>query len=404
MARHFENWLKAYMAYTAATEPPAIFNYWVGVSTIAAALQGKVYLGMGLFEWTPTSYIILVGPSGCGKSSAIHSGMNLLRQVKGIHFGSDTLTWQAMIDELLATTVTRGKGTQRRHSSITYAVDELGTFLNPRDNKLMSSLTKIWGGDGGQNFSKSTRGEGLLEVMRPQLNLLAGATPSWISDNFPPSLIGTGFTSRCILVYAAAKQNLIAYPKRAAQQQGLGDMAKMARLLTEDLREIAKLQGEVTLSEEAYARGTAWYEACSHHPPVGLAPENFSGYLQRRQAHMHKLALALSAATGDSLVVEASHLDEAIMVLESTERAMPEALSGMRDEMRPQIRLEEVLRKYGTVAKIDLFARFKNRLDWRDFEKIVVALTDAGMVAEIITPSGRALRWLGTQPKDSLPS
>lgn len=119
---------------------------------------------------------------------------------------------------------------------------------------------------------------------------------------------------------------------------------------------------------------------------------------------MHKLALALSAATGDSLVVEASHLDEAIMVLESTERAMPEALSGMRDEMRPQIRLEEVLRKYGTVAKIDLFARFKNRLDWRDFEKIVVALTDAGMVAEIITPSGRALRWLGTQPKDSLPS
>ena len=392
------------MAYTAATEPPAIFNYWVGVSTIAAALQGKVYLGMGLFEWTPTSYIILVGPSGCGKSSAIHSGMNLLRQVKGIHFGSDTLTWQAMIDELLATTVTRGKGTQRRHSSITYAVDELGTFLNPRDNKLMSSLTKIWGGDGGQNFSKSTRGEGLLEVMRPQLNLLAGATPSWISEHLPPALIGGGFTSRCVLVYAEAKQNLVAYPRRASLQQGLGEVWKMGPKLTEDLVAISKLQGEFTLSEEAYARGESWYEQSSKLPPVGLPPEHFSGYLNRRQAHMHKLAMSLSAAENNSLIIESRHLDEAIMMLETTERTMPVAIAGLNEELRPAIRVEEVLRRYGSVNQVDLYARFKNKMDWRTFIQILKQLEDAGMVCETHTANGRAVRWLGAQPKDSLPS
>jgi len=397
------------MAYTAATEPPAIFNYWVGVSTIAAALQGKVWLDMGLFEWTPHFYTILVGPSGSGKSTAINAGMRLLRNVKGIHIGSDSLTWQSLVDEFTEATAggtgIRSRGGMRKHSSVTYFLGELGTFLNPHDKKLMSTLTHIWGGDGGEDFKRRTVGRGGRQVEKPFLNLLAGATPAWLADNLPPSLIGTGFTSRCILVLATEKKSLVPYPKRAAQEQGLGDMNEMARLLTDDLSKIAKLQGEYTLSEAAYELGTAWYNQSAKTPPVGLSPDEFGGYLQRRQAHAHKLSLALSAATSDSLVVEASHLEESITVLESIEKAMPAALSGVRDdELRPQLRIEATLKKYGVVSTVELYQRFRSKLDWRSFQSILMSLEAAGLTTEVITPHGKAIRWLGAQQKDSLPS
>jgi ribulose-5-phosphate 4-epimerase/fuculose-1-phosphate aldolase len=43
-------------------------------------------------------------------------------------------------------------------------------------------------------------------------------------------------------------------------------------------------------------------------------------------------------------------------------------------------------------------------MDWRTFIQILKQLEDAGMVCETHTATGRAVRWLGAQPKDSLPS
>jgi len=395
------------MSYTAATEPPEVWGYWTAVSVIAGALQGKTYFGMGFFEWCPNFYILLLGPPGSGKSTAINTGMRLLKGIKNVHIGSDSLTWQSLVDEFVEAsaggTGIRSRGGMRKHSSVTYCLGELGTFLNPHDKKLMSTLTALWGGDGGEDFKRRTVGRGGRQIEKAFLNVLAGATPTWVQDNLPPSLIGTGFTSRCILVYAESKKALIAYPRRMAASQGAGDTENMARLLQEDLSKIAKLQGEFTLSEEAYRMGEAWYAQYSAHPPVGLSEDEFGGYLNRRQAHAHKLAMIHSAAESDDMVVSARHLEESITMLEATEKAMPAALSGMHEELRPQIRIEQTLRKYGTVNQLELYARFKSKMDWRTFQSILMGLEEAGMIAPIMNQSGKAIRWLGSKP-DSLPS
>lgn len=403
MARHFENWVRGYLEYTQYIEPPEVWNYWTAVATIAGALQGKTYFDMGAFEWSPNFYILLIGPAGSGKSTAINCGMRLLKNVKGVHIGSDSLTWQSMVDEFIDAaaggTGIKARGGMRKHSSITYCPGELGTFLDPRDKQLMSALTHLWGGDGGDDFKRRTRRDGGRTVERPWLNLIAGATPAWIVDNLPASLIGTGFTSRCILVYGAEKKATIAYPRRLAG----GAVDGMASRLTEDLGRIAKLQGEFTLSEDAYRMGTTWYEQFSRQPPVGLSPDDFGGYLNRRQAHAHKVAMCLSAAQGDSMIVEGRHLEEAITILSATEKAMPAAISGMHDELKPQLRIEETLRKYGTVPTTELFTRFRSKMDWRTFCGVLKQLEDAGLLVETMTANGRAVRWLGATP-ESKPS
>jgi len=396
------------MQLTEFSEPPEIWAYWTAISVIAGALQGKTYFGMGLFEWVPNFYIVLVGPAGSGKSSAINTGMNLLKQVRGVHIGSESITWQAVLDEFVAAaaggTGIKSRGGMRRHSSVTYALSELGTFLDPRDKQLMSTLTQLWSGDGGRDFKRRTRTGGYLEVEKPFLNLIAGTTPEWIQDNLPPSLIGTGFTSRCILVYAENKKATVAYPRRMAEQ-GMANMADLRSKLIEDLGKIALLKGEFTLSEEAYAIGTDWYSQYSRQPPVGLSPSDFGGYLNRRQAHVHKCAMVHSAAESDDMVVSGRHLEEAITMVTSTEKVMPAALQGIHkgDELRPELRIEEVLRRYGLVNTVDLYARFRSKMSWREFSTILLNLESAGLVKETMNQNGKCIRWLGAQ-KDSLPS
>jgi len=83
---------------------------------------------------------------------------------------------------------------------------------------------------------------------------------------------------------------------------------------------------------------------------------------------------------------------------------MPEALAGVNDELRPALRVEETLRKYGSVPTVELYQRFRSKMDWRSFCGILKNLEDAGLVAEVTTQHGKAVRWLGAAPKDSLPS
>lgn len=403
MARNFSNWLRAYMAYTEYTEPPEIFNYWIAISTVAGALRGKTWYDMGTFQWTPNFYILLVGPPGLTKTTAINTGMRLLKTVEGIHMGSDSLTWQSMVDEFLAATVGEPDGddlitsTIRCHSSITYAVGELGTFLNPKDQELMSALTHLWGGDGGEEFKRRTRKDGGRAIQRPWMNIIAGTTPTWITANLPQSLIGTGFTSRCILVYAEQKKNIIAYPKRTAAQNGHGGVWDMALQLKDDLTEISCLQGEFSLTEDAYLLGTEWYDHYSKIPPVGLSPEDFGGYMNRRQAHAHKTAMVLSAAEGNDMVVTKAHLQNAITMLEATEKGMPAAISGVHacEELRPQLRIEEVLKKHMCVSKVELFHRFRGELGWREFEIVIINLVKAGLIAESQDQRGQVITWKG---------
>src|SRR5574343_321589 len=69
MPRNYQNWLRAYVAFTADSESPDDFHFWTGVATIAGALRRRVWIDMRKFQWTPNFYIILVGPPGIATKS-----------------------------------------------------------------------------------------------------------------------------------------------------------------------------------------------------------------------------------------------------------------------------------------------------------------------------------------------
>lgn len=378
--RHFQDWLQAYIQYTEYSEAPAIFHFWAGVHTIAGALRRKVWLEMGYFQWYPNFYIIFVAPPGIvSKSTTLRIGQNLLRQLKGIHFGPEAITWQALVTHLAESTegIPLKNGTFMPMSALSIASGEFGTFLNPHDREMIDILVALWDGQTGI-FEKKTKTSGHDKIENPWLNIAACTTPAWIQGNFPEYLIGGGFTSRCIFVFANKKRRFIAYPSLEMPK----GHKELETKLVEDLRIISSLQGEYTLTPEAVKWGTEWYEKHYASTDNVLAGERFAGYWARKQTHLHKLALILAASQGDNLYITEKHLQAAERILTANEKDMPHVFAAIgADSGAKKFReIMQILIVQKKIEKSKLFALVMAHMSFEDFDKAVSALIQNNFV------------------------
>jgi len=328
--RELPDWLTEFVRNTEWGEAPQRLYFWVGVSTIAAALRRRVWIDEGTFQWIPNLYLLIVAPPGVvAKSTTADLGMALLKQVPGINFGPHTLTWQSAYDAFIEVGESFDVGPQIQitQSALIINSSEFGTTLNPKDNEMIDQLVHIWD---GREMSKRTRKDGLLVIPTPCLNLIACTTPSWIAENVPQYLIGGGLTSRMLFVYADAKERYIAYPSKVLPL----DYRERQGKLTRDLTRISQLIGEFQLTPEARDWGTAWYEDFHKTQAPKLDATLIGGYIARKQTLVHKVAMCLSASRGDSLTITLHDLQRAEAYITKLEEHMPYVYSkiGMTKE------------------------------------------------------------------------
>ena len=366
-------WLRAYVAHQRYSESPTAFHFWTGVSTIAGALRRKVWIDQLAYQYTPNFYIILVAPPGvAAKSTSINQGISLLRKIKDVHFGPPSLTWQALLDSLkLSATADQIPGIPEPivSSCITVSVSELGTFMRPENREMLDHLTTLWDGQKGFHGRKTLQnGEMLIE--NPWLNIIACTTPSWIQDNIPDALIGGGLASRIVFVFAREKHQLVAYPRR--QVKNLAQFKLEEEHLLNDLEIIGKMAGEYELSEEAYAWGEEWYER--HYTTARSAHLNTSrmeGYLARKQAHIHKLAIVLAASTRDELTITTDDLIEAeahVTSLEATMNSVFESIGVSYGAAALTELVNMIKRSRGGISYKALFILVSKTMDGQTFK------------------------------------
>jgi hypothetical protein len=304
------------MEYASFSEAPKHMHFWTAVSTIAGALRRRVWIDMAYFRWHPNFYIILVAPPGIvSKSTTASIGMSLLRKVPDIKFGPDVVTWQALVTGFAESTMSfEYQGEFHPMSALTIESSEFGNLLNPADKEMIDLLVSLWDGKQGA-FEKRTKGSGTDLVENPWINLIACTTPSWIAGNFPEYMIGGGFTSRCVFVYAEKKAKLVAYPSEIVPET----LVQQAQKLVDDLCQISLMCGKYYLTPEAFKWGNEWYAAHHTNKHLHLDDDRFGGYLARKQTHIHKLAMVLAAAESDQMEITAEHLavaDEMVTDLE----------------------------------------------------------------------------------------
>lgn len=402
MPRNFANFLSAYADYTKASESPRYFHFWTAVSTIAGAVRRRVWWDEKIFQWTPNFYVILVAPPGVvQKSTSIDLGIRLLREVPGIKFGPESLTWQGLADamadavEFIDWIPLGGDPVKDLQtipmSPVTCAVSELGTFLNTEDGKLMSVLTTMWDSR-TIPFVHRTLTQKAIEVRNPWLNVIAATTPSWIQNNIPPHLIGDGLLSRVVFVYENQKRHLVARPSKLIHSVAFRDLEKK---LIEDLIHISELKGIFDLDGPADRWYEDWY-AKHNDPnkrPIHLASDRFGGYISRKQGHLTKLSMILSIAQRDTLIITKDDLEAADQLLLHAEQSMLSVFNsiGGSEEQRRVAAVVSYVRAYGFLKEKELYQLVYNTMSRRDYEEALKAAIFGDLLKIVIKGADRGL-------------
>lgn len=402
VSRNYPDWLSAFQDYSSYGEAPRRMYFWTGVSTIAGALRRHVWVDMGHFKWYPNLYVILVAPPGVvAKTTTADIGMDLLRQVPGVAFGPSVVSWQALVQAFGQAAESFQDPASLEYltmSPMTISSGEFGNLLNPQDKEMVDMLVNLWDGKG---FRKVTKHSGSDDVVNPWINIIACTTPAWIAGNFPEYMIGGGFTSRCVFVYADKKERYVAYPKLHMPP----NIAETQQRLVADLEHIAtKLIGEYVITPDALAWGQEWYEHHNKHRPAHLQDDRFGGYLARKQTFIHKIAMILAASCRDELVITRSDLVTAADMVTDLEGEMINVFKkiGRSDVSVAADRLVDYmkLRQECPYAEAYRFihAQFPSM---RDFEDILKGLIQAGYITLVQvggTPSLRYNHIEGTTP------
>lgn len=342
---------------------------------------------MRKFQWTPNFYVILVGPPGvAAKSTSISMGMSLLGKVSGVKFGPESMTWQKLAKSLSEAVEymefinEAGQKDRIAMSCLTCSVTELGTFLRTEDDQLLSFLIRMWEGQ-IDKFRHDTISGGLVEIDNPWLNVIAATTPAWLRQNFPESMIGGGLTSRIVFVYGDRKRALIPYPDEVIKA---ADYRQHQDALITDLAEIAKLAGPYELSAFARQWGHQWYK--DHNDPDlrpgHLSSDRYSGYLARKQTHLHKFAIILAASKRDKLLIEEDDLREAEIIITDIEKDMLKVFEsiGSNTQHDHVQQLVSIVGFAGTLTNKGLWSRAMNYMSLKEFEEAVRAAVHARLL------------------------
>jgi len=369
VGRKLADWIEGYRSYTAGTESPAIFHLWVALGTIAAAAQRKISMNAGYYDVHTNQYIVLVSPAGRSrKSTALRIGKGLLTGIKD--YGEE-LNFTTQASSVAAVVRQFSSIQNKEHQSLTAFSAELGSLLGSKSIEMTDFLTDIY--DCAPDWDKQTIMRGLEKIEKPWLNLLGATTPQWMGDNLSKTAVEGGFVSRTIFVYEDTRL-LVAFPELTTEQKAV------KRMLTHDLAHIASLKGEFQFSPEAKLFYREWYE-----DKARVAAETdyrIMGFYERKHIHVLKVAMALSLAQQDELVLKTEHIRAAIALLTSIEPGMRKAFRAVGKNLHGTTleRIRDQILDAGRLPYKKVLAANIHDIMKEDFDKLIGSLVDMGDV------------------------
>lgn len=309
----------------------------------------------------------------------------MLREIEAVKFGPEAVTWQALVEALAGAreevSLEGNVGLKIETvlfpmSCISIAAGELGTLIQPSNREMIDALVSLW--DGKQApWEKWTKTSGRDLIVNPFINIASCTTPSWIAQNFPEELVGGGFISRCLFIYGEKKRELIAYPMDKLPPDFVATRTK----LIHDLEIISTLAGRVKLTKDALDYGRSWYDI---HNTEMASPETarFATYRARKQTHIHKLAIVLSAAERDDLIVDAKTLEKAKNLVELTEPSLKKVFDaiGLEGAGKRLSLVMQILLSHGKMTKTALFALLCYKMSSEEFDLAVQAGQRANLI------------------------
>lgn len=371
--RRLGNWLKGYEQYTGLIqEAPPILHLWTGIVTIASALGRKVWIEHPPKCLYTNLYVVFVSPPGRSrKSSAMKCGLEFLEEIQGVAVSAEDITMQAMIRDLAGSEQNfMFDGLVRPHASLVVVSLELSVFLGFKNLPLLAVLCDLY--DAPDHWTYKTKNAGVDSIEGVWLTMFGATTPDWYASSLPVDAIGGGWTSRVIHVVTDERGKPIPRGKKPPEA------LKMAEDLLFDLEQIAVVAGAFEWSTDAGEFYDDWY--CKYKPPS--LEWWLTGYFERKPTHVVKVAMLLSIAENDDLIIEKRHIIQSIDLLTMTELNMPQAFGGIGRSATSvdTFKILKRIRTGGRISKTSLGGLTWMHLSSTQLAEVLTTLESAGKI------------------------
>lgn len=319
--RLLDNWVEGFLEYTSVIISPEIFRRWAAYCAIAGALERRAWTAIAGKLLYPNTIVLLVGPPGVGKSNAIEEVYTLWAKAGMFNVAPDGITKAAFIDQLMEKVriFTYNRREYMCHPLL-IATTEFGNLLPEYDRNFLNVLNKVYDCE-EVPFADRTRGGGLISVDRAHLTLIAGTQPAYLGDILPEAAYGMGFPARTIMVYAGEK------PKKKLFGKGTERNEKLFYALQTDIKKIGKLVGPFDWEDEAKELIEKWNEQEDKDAPTHPKLLNYN---PRRIIHTCKIAMSVSIARNNEMLVTTKDFLKAKALLLEAEALMPEIFKEMK--------------------------------------------------------------------------
>ncbi len=334
--RRCSDWLNSYLDLVEETESPRRFWLWSGISTIASALQRKVWIPFGLETQYPNLYILIVAPPGkCRKGPSVGLAKKMLTDLQLPVF-VDSPTKRALtkyMSKISATNHFKYAGVSMPQCPPILISKELSSFFAVDPKAMIEVLTDLYDFH-ADKWEYETSGEGKDTILGPCVNCLFATTPRWMAANLPEDAIGGGFTSRFVLVGADTKYKNVSLPPPINE--------RLYRDLLLDLGQISKLVGLFKWGEGAFELYDEWYESIDS-IVKNVKDERLHGNVYRMHTIAIKVAMALSCSASSELIITPEKMEQAITLLTDVLRNAHLAL-GAHGRSRTGIDTDRIIR------------------------------------------------------------
>lgn len=391
MARRLENFITAFEQYAQIYNTVDRYRTIGGVFLVSTAAKRSIAMQARGNILHPNMYFQLIGGPSAGKSQAIKAVMDIILPATDFSIIPASITRAGMEDYMKDNLKTRTAhtGSMMMSSECIGISEEMQGILPDQDLGHLTLYNILY--DNPNIHRAVTRSHGEIKLEEPFCAILTGAQPAFLATTMPEQAWGMGFMSRTMMVFGVQGKRISAFDTITSDQKLKAD-------LIHDLKEIFNLSGWVKWDKQAIALYEQWWVVTGG-APIPTAKRLVMGYNGRRELHMLKLAITMSLAESNEMLVKEHHVAAAIKLLldlEAQTRHIFNEMSSTGSTVALSDVLESVKRNWADGEKLtpesDLITLLMQRFPSTQVHSLIENLVSSGALEDCSSINAKGFR------------
>lgn len=284
------------LEHTKEYESPTSFWKWSAYAAIAGVLRDNIWMADGDSRFYPNLYILFLAGSAQRKGRPITTAEHLVYLVNNVKIISGRASIQAILMELGHAETTE-EGKIKKGGAAIFFAPELAAGL-VSDDESIQILTDIYDYK-ITGHTTSLIGRGRSRIDQLVFSFFAASNEELIKELYSNKAIYGGLLGRTFLICPDEFRPSNAFP--SSNPEGF-------KKITERLRSISELKGEISFTREAKESYKEWYEAFRE---KSRGKSDRAGVIGRLPSNIKKLAIVI-AANHLEIQVNKEYIEQAI--------------------------------------------------------------------------------------------